>query len=450
MRILSILLFTLFSFSTPLSAAEPSHRLASLATDILQHDGQVNQQRLAEFKQHLDSQKALLAQSQQRLAAANARQLELKQAFDQNEQHLTEIQQLLTQRSGQLGEVFGVVKQQASEAQGQLQDSLVSAQFPGRSKQLDFASAQRIPSIDEFKTLWVSLYDELNESGKIVLFERDVVEPSGQTRSTQVLRIGNFQLLDQQGHYLSWQNKLDQLLVLSRQPDGAAVNQAKAYIEGKQASLVIDPTRGQLLALLGQVPSLEQRIKQGGYVGYIILALGLIGLVMALWRMLLLSITEMKVKRQLKNSSGQLFDNNPLGRVLNKAQQSELAVDDLALRVEESILEEVPGLERGQSLIKLFAAVAPLLGLLGTVTGMIGTFQSITLFGTSDPKLMAGGISQALITTVLGLIVAIPLLFSHNLLSSRSRRVIQILQQKSTALLADRREVQQVRSKHAA
>ena len=88
----------------------------------------------------------------------------------------------------------------------------------------------------------------------------------------------------------------------------------------------------------------------------------------------------------------------------------------------------------------MFANTATLLGLLGTVTGMIATFQSITLFGTGDPKLMAGGISQALITTVLGLIAAIPLLLLHNFVATRSKDLVQILEERSAGMVASRAE----------
>ena len=143
-----------------------------------------------------------------------------------------------------------------------------------------------------------------------------------------------------------------------------------------------------------------------------------------------------KVNRQLREP-GNANANNPLGRVLLAAGDSgERDIDAIELLLDEAILRETPALQRGLGLLKLLAAVAPLLGLLGTVTGMILTFQSITLFGTGDPKLMAGGISQALVTTVLGLVVAIPLLFSHTLLSSRSRTLIQILDEQSAGLIA--------------
>ncbi|MEC8351463.1 MAG: MotA/TolQ/ExbB proton channel family protein, partial [Pseudomonadota bacterium] len=101
---------------------------------------------------------------------------------------------------------------------------------------------------------------------------------------------------------------------------------------------------------------------------------------------------------------------------------------------------EMPKITRNLTLIKIISVVAPLLGLLGTVTGMINTFQAITLFGTGDPKLMAGGISQALVTTVLGLVVAIPTVFLYTLLNTRSKNMLLILQEQSAGIIAERSE----------
>jgi len=191
--------------------------------------------------------------------------------------------------------------------------------------------------------------------------------------------------------------------------------------------------------LSSQNPSVVDRIHQGGLIGYIIISLALAGLVYALFLLLNMLKTNVKVKSQLKDTENVQSD-NPLGRILSvyHHQYQEADLETLEMKLDEAVLKELPALEQGLSLLKLLAAVAPLLGLLGTVTGMIATFQSITLFGTGDPKLMAGGISQALITTVLGLVAAIPLLFMHNIVSSRSRELVQILDQQSAGLIAEK------------
>ncbi|HUH58124.1 MAG TPA: MotA/TolQ/ExbB proton channel family protein, partial [Pseudomonadales bacterium] len=192
-------------------------------------------------------------------------------------------------------------------------------------------------------------------------------------------------------------------------------------------------------------PDLLERVRQGAFVGYIILLIGVIGLCVAAWRLIVLGNINKRVKQQQKELT-KPNDNNPLGRVLNSyyAIPKPVNIDVLEAKMDEAVLRELPALEMGQTIIKLFAGIAPLLGLLGTVTGMIATFQAITNFGTGDPKLMAGGISQALVTTVEGLIVAIPLLLAHNWVAARSKNLVQLLDEQSAGLIAEALEQQNI------
>ncbi len=422
-------------FCLPTQANELQQLLQQVRSQAAS-DRQVDAARLAEFRSDHARQQALLEQSKARLAAAEAEQARLKEVFQNNEDALTEQGEALRVRSGQLGEVFGVVKQQAQELKGLVDDSMISAQYPERAELLAFADLKRIPRLSELEGLWFLLQQEMTATGEVTRFTAPVVQPDGARGDAEVLRVGPFTALTQQGQYLNYVG--GQLQVLPVQPAGKVIDQARAFVQGQGDTLVVDPSRGNLLALLAQTPNLKERIAQGGLVGYIILALGGIGLLVALWKLLTTLKIELSVRAQLRNAD-QTSDRNPLGRVL-AAGQAGRTTDETELRVDEALLKEAPLLERGLTLLKLVAAVAPLLGLLGTVTGMIGTFQSITLFGTGDPKLMAGGISQALMTTVLGLCVAIPLLFCHSLLAARSRRLLQLLQQKGLALLATKRE----------
>lgn len=419
----------------PLQAADLQQLLQEIRSDVAA-DKRLDAQRLAEFRGDFNRQQALLAQARARLAAAEAEQETLKGRFQENEDILTEKGEELRTRSGQLGEVFGVVKQQAQELRGLLTDSLITAQYPERGQLLTFADLKRIPTLDELEGLWFLLQQEMTATGEVVRFRAPVVNVDGLREEAEVLRIGPFTAMTLDGQYLAYTGSV--LQQLSVQPAGSVVAQAAAFARGEQDRVVVDPSRGNLLALLAQTPNLSERIAQGGLVGYIILGLGGLGLLVALWKLIVTARVELSVRRQLRQPE-QPSELNPLGRVL-LAGEAGRTTDETELRVDEALLRETPMLERGLTLLKLVAAVAPLLGLLGTVTGMIGTFQSITLFGTGDPKLMAGGISQALMTTVLGLCVAIPLLFCHSLLAARCRRQLLLLQQKGLALLAARRE----------
>lgn len=429
-------ILTLFALMVqPVQATDLQQLLQQIRSDVAA-DKRLDAQRLAEFRGDYDQQQALLAQARARLAAAEAEQEVLKNRFQVNEDALTEQGEALRARSGQLGEVFGVVKQQAQELRGLVADSLITAQYPQREALLAFADQKRIPTLAELEGLWFLLQQEMTATGEVTSFQAPVVNADGHREEAEVLRIGPFTALTTDGQYLAYTGSVLQQLPV--QPDGSVVAQAAAFAQGEQDRVVVDPSRGNLLALLAQTPNLTERIAQGGLVGYIILGLGGLGLLVALWKLIVTARVELSVRKQLRQPE-QPSKLNPLGRVM-LAGEAGRTTDETELRVDEALLRETPILERGLTLLKLVAAVAPLLGLLGTVTGMIGTFQSITLFGTGDPKLMAGGISQALMTTVLGLCVAIPLLFCHSLLAARCRRQLLLLQQKGLALLAAQRE----------
>jgi biopolymer transport protein ExbB len=187
------------------------------------------------------------------------------------------------------------------------------------------------------------------------------------------------------------------------------------------------------------------RIQLGQEVGYVIMTVGALGALAFLFQLFSLVFVRLAVTKQLKNVDHPTA-NNPLGRVLLAFKGDKNRIEEDAevaeLRITEAVLREVPKLERFQAFLRLAVAAGPLLGLIGTVWGMIITFQSITESGSSDPKLMATGIGQAMIATVLGLGIAIPLLFANALLNSLSRGVVQVLDEQSAGMLAESIEKQ--------
>lgn len=394
-------------------------------------------EREARFLAERDQRQSRLQQAERALAETRAESERLRAEFDRLEAELAAGEAELTQRSGNLGELFGVVRQAAGDTQSQWQDSLLNLQFPERIARLEqLAQSRRIPTAEALENFWFMLQEDMTASGKVLRFEASVAALNGERSDVPVVAIGPFTALYDRD-YLLYQSEGRQLLVAPRQPEGRGL--ARDFQEPRQelADLWVDPTRGNVLQQMQLTPTLMERVRQGGVVGYVILALGVLGLLLALGRLAWLQRTASMVDRQVADLDN-LQDGNPLGRVLgvigSNPKLEEL--ETLELKLDEAILKETPALERWQGLIKLLAAVAPLLGLLGTVTGMIATFQAITLFGTGDPKLMAGGISQALVTTVLGLIVAIPLLFMHSLMAARSKALVQLLEQQSAGLIA--------------
>jgi len=365
----------------------------------------------------------------------------LKKNLDVNEEELSLLETELKNRSGVLGELFGVARQAAGDLKADLNHSLVSSQFKNRADKLNsIADSKALPTIGQLEALWFTLQQEMTESGKVVYFNTEVEQASGKPHDAKVIRIGSFSALAN-GEYLQYSAETGRLTQLARQPENKYLALADSFSEATSGPVAvgIDPTRGVILSMLIQAPDSIERIQQGGLIGYIILAMGAMGFIYAIIRLISLSLTGKKMNAQM--SSSVASDDNPLGRVFVAAEQDKSAdTDNLELILDEAITREVPVLEKGLSMIKLLAAVAPLLGLLGTVTGMIATFQSISLFGTGDPKLMANGISQALVTTMLGLCVAIPLLFLHSLVSARSRTLVQILDEQTAGLISKRVE----------
>jgi biopolymer transport protein ExbB len=369
----------------------------------------------------------------------------LETQFEQNEFKLGDLNGALDTRLGSLKELFGVLQQVAGDTKNKFANSVISAQIPGRSEFLDqmaqsMGSSSKLASIEEIERVWFEIQREMTQAGKVTKFSSVVVEANGEKVNKEITRVGPFALIAD-GKYLEYKNETGTVAELIRQPANRFLSTVED-VEASNGGIVrfgLDPTGGSILALLVQAPSLKERVEQGGLVGYIILVVGAIALMLALERLITLTIIRTKVNKQLKSSN--IKDSNPLGRVLQVRDKYPHAdVEALELHLTEAILAEVPKLGRFLTIIKIISVVAPLMGLLGTVTGMINTFQAITLFGTGDPKLMAGGISTALVTTVLGLVVAIPTTLLYAMLNTRSKNIVYILQEQASGVIAKRAE----------
>lgn len=408
-----------------------------------ERDTQVRKEREARFLAEHSDRKALLADVTARLQAQHARGERLKQTFENNERELATLQSDLDLLTGDLGELFGTVRQFAGDIAPLLDESLVSIEHPDRGDWLRvLAESKRLPDISELERFWLILQQEILESGHVTRFTTSVIGRDGVAGERRVVRVGTFNAIAENGHYLNYLASSGRLVEPGRQPGRRDVALAADFVKTTDgnAGLAVDPTRGVLLGLLVDTPQLDERVQQGGIIGYIIIALGVTGLLIVTTRLIMLGGISRRIQQQLTDLSVPSED-NPLGRVLRSAHNSDAtSAENLALQLDEAIVRELPRLTRGEALVKLLTAVAPLLGLLGTVVGMIVTFQSISLFGTGDPKLMADGISQALVTTALGLVVAIPLLFLHSLVSSRSKALVHILDEQSAGLLAAQQE----------
>jgi biopolymer transport protein ExbB len=340
-----------------------------------------------------------------------------------------------------LGEMFGVVRQVANDFSSVVHNSIISAQYPDRGEFISkLAASKSLPSMGDLERFWFELQREMTETGSIVRFKAQVVAPAGDPVEAVVTRVGPFNATSD-GNYLHYLPSQHQLAIMPRQPSSEFRGPALDLEEAKQGYVqsALDPTRGVLLGIYAQRPNFIERIEKGEFVGFVIIAVGLIGTGLAIYQLFYLTSVRGRVRNQLRFPNDPGLD-NPLGRVLatfkGDAEKLEKDAEVVELRISEAVLKEVPRLERFQSFLRLAVAAGPLLGLIGTVVGMIITFQSITESGSSDPRLMATGISQAMIATVLGLGIAIPLLFINAWLSSLSRSIVQVLDEQSTGLLA--------------
>ena len=452
------LMLTLLLCVGTLPLADPAHAIWKPKQEIESLDkllDLVQQGRVEQSKENKEREQRFLAQKskQEQLlqeAIAERKKLErrselLETTYSENKEQLDELTRRLEKRMGSLKELFTHLQASTSETANLLQHSITSMEYPSRHLEMEdlsdlLGSNRSLPSINNIEQLWFQMQREMVESGKIKHLNLEVITTQGEPVKADVVRVGAFNLLSG-NRYLQYIPETGKVIDLNRQPARYMLGYVEDYTQATEGfnAVAIDPTRGTLLNMLLDAPDFVDRVEQGGFIGYVIIILGAIGVILALERIMFLIITTRKVSDQMRLQ--EVKRDNPLGRImLTYEQHKKLPLESLELKLGEAILRERGPLEKHLTMIKIISVIAPLLGLLGTVTGMINTFQTITLFGTGDPKLMAGGISQALVTTVLGLSVAIPVVFFHTLASTRSKAVISVLEEQSTGLVAEKAE----------
>ncbi|WP_020158689.1 MotA/TolQ/ExbB proton channel family protein [Methylobacter marinus] len=428
-------IFLLVSLSHAAQAAATLDELVSRVRQEAGKDLRYDEERERRFIKERNQQQARLNSLRAELAEADKRADAFRAAYQENETRLAKLDGQIAAQAGELNDLFAMVQQNAAEVGSLLDRSLISAQDPERGAFLDkVIQRESAVSMETLQNLWLVLIDEMHETGKVARFTGPVITLEGEEKMQTVTRIGAFNAVAD-GKFLRFLPDSHKLVELARQPAPRHQRMARELEQAEDGwrTMAVDPSKGAILALLVQSPDLIERINQSGAIGYLILAIGVAGLLIVLWRGAVLTTAWRRIKSQLLEQEN--LDNNPLGRLRNSvatvpARSSEI----LAARLDESVSQESSRLFFGLTSLTVFAAVTPLMGLLGTVIGMIETFQSISLFGTGDPKLMAGGISYALVTTQLGLAVAIPLLLLQSFLHAQANRIVEILDQQSNRL----------------
>lgn len=403
---------------------------------------QENRAREAEFRQRRNEQAALLSAARGELAALEGKARRVQVTFDANQGRIDALEGELKAAQGDFGEVFGLARSKAGEFKALLDASMITAQYPTRTEVLGrVAESKALPNSDELNAIWQSMLQEMKAQRQVATFSAPVANVDDGAEQ-QVVRVGPFAVFTKDNaNFLSYEAPAEPggiaLSKLPRQP-GGAINAAAKDVANSNGGLVyapVDPTRGGLLRSFERVPDTRERIAQGGKIGYIIVALAVLGSIFGVLRIIMLMLTSAAVNGQKRKA--QPSKSNPLGRVMMAYEESKNKdAETVELKLDEAILRESPKLEFGLNFLKLGAGIAPLLGLLGTVTGMIKTFQAMMIYGTGDPQLMAGGISEALVTTMLGLIAAIPLLILHSFCASLARGVQGTLEEQSAGIVA--------------
>jgi len=455
------LIFTAAFLALPLTA--PVAFAAATLDDLLESVRTVRAEENQAFKERSaafdaapsNQQEQMLAEAVAKRDALAVTSDALSDQFSANELKINELKKGLRDKAAALGltEIFGLSKQVAGDSATVLRQSLISSQFPAKAGEQDrdeflhaYAASNETPTAAELERVWFEIQREMTASGAVAKYKTTVVQPGGEAVEAEVIRIGPFTATSD-GKFLSYLPSLKSLNVYPRQPP----EEYLAYVDKLQSAdsgyvqAVVDSARGVLLGLYVDRPDLAKRIELGEEIGYIILFVGALGILAFLVQLVYLVGVRTGVNRQLKNLEKPTAD-NALGRVLlafkGDPNLIEQDADIAELRISEAVLREVPKLERYQAFLRLGVAAGPLLGLIGTVVGMIITFQSITESGSSDPKLMATGIGQAMIATVLGLGIAIPLLFANAVLSSLSKGIAQTLDEQAVGMLAESIEKQ--------
>ena len=426
-KLVSLLLAALLPVAALATGEDVDALVESVRQEALR-EAAFEEERIQRFLDERERKVEMLQDARAQLAAANRRADQLRAEYEENEQTLTEYEASLRERAGDLNDTFAIVRQAALSADGVMASSLVAAEDVDRSTFLqDLGKGEFTPSIDDIKRLWTMVMTEVSESGKVINFNATVIKPQGDETEQVVTRAGVFNSVSN-GAFLRYLPASGKLVELSRQPAPRFQGMARDLQDATSGvvGMALDPSKGAILSLMVQSPDLGERVDQGGAIGYLILILGALGVIIVIQR----GISNLLARKAIDNHAAgtQEDGKNALGRLQKVvADMQGEDTESIAIRLDEQLAEESSRLNRGLPTVAVLAAVSPLLGLLGTVTGMIETFQSITLFGTGDPKLMSGGISQALVTTQLGLAVAIPLVLFHSLLVGRANRLVERL-----------------------
>ena len=387
---------------------------------------QKDQVRVKNFLDLVDERESMLAKAKKDLANEKIRNENLEKRFETNEKELAELEESLQIKIGVLGELFGVTRQFAGELLASTEKAVTFSEYPERVGVLRDIGETQVHDLNQLQNLWISYLDEIVSSGEVKTVEANIIDKDGESITGEIVRYGHF-TTTYKNKFVTPVPELSGFELLQRQPERDVLKNLRKHQRSEDYKITsIDPTRGFLLSLYLDKPGWIDRIAQGKSIGFIIILIGISGFVFSTYKIY-----------QLREQEKEIIADDAKVKVdMENSIKDTTSYESKENILDEFIINYTGKLEWGANWVKFFAAVAPLLGLLGTVIGMIETFQAITLFGTGDPKQMAGGISQALVTTMLGLIVAAPLLGLYTYIAQKVSNLSQVLEEKASYLLA--------------
>lgn len=381
------------------------------------------------------------AQLSARAAQAKARALALEERLQVLRQEEAALSQATAGHDDLLRLMQTTVAGNARILHEELRASTLSRPDPaGRDRVRQLTQEQEFPDLDDVADLLTLLEEAVDASGRITRRQEEIVGRDGAVRLAEVLRLGSSQAVYADGSdsgFLLPPAGEGMLRAAPRLPTDQEAAAIRAAMAGGLA-LPLDFSAGRLPASPAHSPGLMSRVREGGLFVWPILLIGLLGACLILERCVVLSRI-----RIIGRNPGDIQPSadprsaSPARRVAAyMLAEGPGPAEKLEMRMEEAVLAELPRLERFLQTLRIMAAIAPLLGLLGTVSGIIQTFRVIAVHGSGDPKLLSAGISEALVTTEMGLVVAIPLLLCHHFLSRRVSRVILDMEMAGAAVIS--------------
>jgi len=415
------------------------------------------QQEAEKSRQRILADKTALTAEIKRLKSANQ---SLKQTNKQLEKTGSQLQvnekqarSRLNEAAAMIKELTGFIRTTAKDLDTLLDQSHQTAFDPGRRLILKpILEDAAFPGMDDIRQMTDLLFDEIRRSGEVRIQQGPIVDRSGHETTADILALGNFTAayrLENETGFLIYSDKSNRFFALSKLPPAGIRKNINRYMNGTAEDVYMDISRGAALRQLTHRLSLVDHIWKGGPIVWPILVIAVIAFFIILERFWVLGRMDINadvLMGRIKSliSTGNWLEipelcaavkKKPVPRVLLAGIECRhMARPDMENVLQETILREISRLERFMSTLGMLATVSPLLGLLGTVTGMINTFHVITYYGTGDPRMMSGGISEALVTTMLGLAVAIPIMLCHTILGRKTEKIIGQMEEKAVSL----------------